>query len=203
MRFHRLSFFCSGFFDTLAEFIQARNAPLLPCPDVAETICLLASNAFCTLMFKTDPLPVEKIFKKWESCGMLKEYIRCTTIPQAADAFMFPPGILKVYEELSNNCTLLVKKKFKEGEPCGDVITAILTGKDGSRIKRMQVIHKLEEIASYAKILQPEECQLGYDGEGNKICRKCNKYGTSVEFQKSLMKCSRCKSVFYCSKVSH
>lgn len=138
----------------------------------------------------------DKVFKEWESCGWLKEYIRCSTIPQDGDNAHFPPGILKVYEHLNNNCFLLVKKKFKRGQPCGDVVSAIINGTDGSRIKRPRVMHKLHELANYADILQSK-------AQPSNICRNCNKFGNSEEFQKSLMKCSRCKTVFYCSKVRY
>lgn len=196
-----------GFFKVFAEFIQARKAPLLPCKDIADTICLMVGNTFVSLAMKegtsgpTFDNKVKKLMKEWESCGMLKEFIRCSTIPQDHDAFHFPPVIPKIYESLANNCTLLVRDKFKRGEPCGDVIHAIIHGKDGSKVKRKLVIQKLQGLASLADVFQPLESQVGHK-DGNKVCRNCNKFSMSEEFQNNLMKCSRCKTVYYCSKVS-
>eukprot|EP00956_Cyclotella_meneghiniana_P036389 scaffold125039_cov21-Cyclotella_meneghiniana.AAC.1 len=99
-----------GFFKAFAEFIQSRVAPLLPCQDVADTVCLTIGNSFVTLTSK-DGIPfndvkVRQIIGEWESIGMLKEFIRCSTFPQLGDQFHFPPAVLKIYESLSNtSCT--------------------------------------------------------------------------------------------------
>jgi len=99
-----------GFFKAFAEFIQSRVAPLLPCQDVADTVCLTIGNSFVTLTSK-DGIPfndvkVRQIIGEWESIGMLKEFIRCSTFPQLGDQFHLPPAVLKIYESLSNtSCT--------------------------------------------------------------------------------------------------
>ena len=102
-----------GFFKTFAKFIQSRVAPLLPCQDVADTVCLTIGNSFVSLTSKDgipfDDVKVRQIIGEWESIGMLKEFIRCSTFPQLGDQFHFPPAVLKIYESLSNTCTLLVR----------------------------------------------------------------------------------------------
>jgi hypothetical protein len=40
-------------------------------------------------------------------------------------------GVTKIYDELIK-CSVLIKKKFKTGESCGDVVSSILNGKDYS-----------------------------------------------------------------------
>ena len=84
---------------------------------------------------------------------MLVQYIRCSTVPQEFDS-NFPKSIDRFYNELYN-CAELIKKKFKKGEVCGDLVHDILKGKDGHKIKRPKVIKKLEVIASFAKMLGP------------------------------------------------
>ena len=191
--------FEKGFFKVLCDFIKARKAPLLPSADLAETVCLLTTNAFINLIFRPNPLTPEKVFKKLETCGMLEQYIRCSTIPQEYDSYEFHPGIIKFYEELIE-CQHFIRKRFKPGEPCGDAVEAILDGKDGCKKKRMQVIEKLEAIVSYADIMQIAESVPG-GSKPLKICRNCNKADTSSEYQESLMACSKCQNVHYCCKV--
>lgn len=60
-------------------------------------------------------------------------------------------------------------------------------------------MRKLELIASYTEMMQslPTGSTLN---KPLKICRYCNKADLSEEFQASLMRCSRCLTVFYCSK---
>ena len=196
--------FRKGFFQILNDFIEARKAPGLPCANVAGTICLLTSNALVSCMSnETTDWIAEKTLKKLESCGMLVQYIRCSTVPQEFDS-NFPKSIDRFYNELYN-CTELIKKKFKKGERCGDLVHAILKGKDGHKIKRPKVIKKLEVIASFAKMLEPftsvhNKHTTDVSKHVNKICRHCNKSDMSAEFQMSLMTCARCKEAFYCSR---
>jgi hypothetical protein len=193
--------FEKGFFKVLSDFVASRKAPLLPCADLADTICLICSNAVISAIFNTkNPWTSDKAFKKLESCGMLAQFIRCSTIPQQQpDAI----GVLKCYEELIK-CPALIKKKFKKGQPCGDVVGAILNGTDGHKTKREKIMKHLEIIASFADIMQPRKHVAGEDkmlGKALKICRNCNKSDRSAEFQLTLLKsCSRCQITFYCSK---
>lgn len=185
----------------LAEFVEAREAPLLPSQDIADTLCLITGNAYGTLRFRAeDPLPPEKIFKKFEACGLLAQYIRCSTIPQDEDAVAFPIRISKFYEDL-NNCPVFVKKRFQPSEPCGKVVVDILSGRDGSRVKRPEVMRRLEAIASYTSMLDSSSAARNRGS----ICRHCNKSELSImsQGQRSLMRCARCERVSYCSKVSN
>ena len=96
---------------------------------------------------------VEKAFKKLEACGMLAQYIRCSTAntPELIGNI----GVLKVYDELIK-CSALIKKKFAIGQPCGDVVHSILHGTDYSK-RNTDLIKKLKTIiVSYADIMQPK-----------------------------------------------
>lgn len=179
----------------LAEFIEAREAPLLPSEDVAETVCLITCNAYISLCYRdAEPWPPEKVFKKFEACGLLAQYIRCSTIPQDGDAIAFPVAVSKFYEDL-NSSQVFVKKRFSPSEPCGKVVADILSGSDGSRVKRPEVINRLKAIAAYTSMMHSEVAQ-----NNTAICRNCNNYDLS-QSQKSMMRCARCESVSYCSKV--
>jgi len=188
--------FDKGFFEVLADFVASRKAPLLPCVDIAASITMLVSNAVCSVVFDPDQKncgSVEKAFKKLEACGMLAQYIRCSTAntPELIGNI----GVLKVYDELIK-CSALVKKKFAIGQPCGDVVHSILHGTDYSK-RNTDLIKKLKTIISYADIMQPKTQQ---PNGGLRMCRYCNKSGHSQEFQKSLKQCSRCRMTYYCSK---
>jgi len=225
-----------GFYKVLADFIQARKAPCLPCPDIAETMCMLCANTIMSIYFSqeqsqsqssskqkqaskqsqsqsqssttsTSTWTMEKTFRKLESCGMLAQFIRCSTVPPSEEREDL--GLFKFYEELMH-CQVLIKKKFKKGQPCGDLIFNILNGKDGHkdpRTQRGKIMQYLTTIARLADIMQPGEQrqQQGDSTTGktilNKICRHCSKSGLTAEFQKSLMACSRCQQAYYCSKT--
>jgi len=189
--------FEKGFFKVLSEFVEARKAPLLPCADIADTITLLVGNAITSTLRVFDPIwNAEKTFKKLESCGMLAQFIRCSTVPQQHDAF----SVLRAFHELLQ-CPVLIKKIFKKGEPCSDVVCAILNGTDGSKTKRPIVIGKLKNLTSFVDIMQgSRENDENKKPFSIKMCRYCNKSELSDEFQLSLMACARCQNTFYCSK---
>lgn len=185
----------------MAEFVQSRVAPLLPSMDIAETLCLVVGNSFTSLATTNDG-ELKQVMEEWESCGLLREFIRCSTVPQDGDAFNFPKSVLNIYDSLLSKCPLLVRDKFKEGEPCGDAVRHVINGSDGSRLKRHRVMQKLKDLKSLSDMLQPQEDHLAYDGKGNKSCRNCSKFSETEAFQSSILKCSRCKVTYYCSKVS-
>jgi len=118
--------FEKGFFRVLAEFIASRKDPLLPCEDIADSVCLLCGNAFISIAYQGGVFNSEKVIKKFESSGMLAQFIRCSTISQQCDSAC----VVKFYEELMLS-SALIQKKFKKGEPCGDVVYSILNGRSG------------------------------------------------------------------------
>jgi hypothetical protein len=107
-------------------------------------------------------------------------------------------GVLKVYDELIK-CPALIKKKFRTGHPCGDVVSNILNGTDYSK-KNVAVIKKLKIVSSFADIMQPNNCEEGLLQKGLKLCRYCSKSGHNIDFQLSLKACGRCKNTYYCSR---
>lgn len=190
------------FFGVLSKLVASRKAPLMPCNDLAETIAKIVTNAMISVVFNKEIVSsVEAAFKKLESCGMLAQYIRCTMVPELIGDI----GVLKVYDELIG-CPALIKKKFADGQPCGDLVSDILSGEDCNsfRMKNVEVIKKLKTIASFADIMQaPKQKIYGKEhmqSHNLNICRYCSKTDYSEEFQNSLKACARCKSAHYCSK---
>ena len=192
------------FFTVLAAFIEAvQTSPstvALPSQDIAETVCLICSNARLTLFDPSNPTQwsSDKTFKKYESSGILVQFIRCSTVPQPREDI----GLIKTYEELLK-CHALLKKKFKKGERCGDVVHAILNRKDGHPVKRKRILTFLTSIAKWADIIQPKNEGNAANGTGvltNRICRHCNNSDMTASFQLKLMACAKCHQAFYCSK---
>jgi len=184
--------FEKNFFQVLSDFVVMRKITpsSLPCTDIAETIEILVSNTVMTCLYNfNNKWTAEKVFKKLDSCGMLEQFIRVTTVPQFYDAI----SVMKTYEELIK-CNSFIKKAFKKGAPCGDVVHAILDRKDGHEQQRKDIFKRLETIASYVELMQPQsETNL-------RICRYCNKLEMSEEGQNALMQCSRCRMAYYCSR---
>ncbi len=194
-----------GFFRVLAQLVEART-PLLPSALVCDMVCIFGSRAPVAI-----PQTPQKTLGELESCGFLAQYIRCSTVPYdpnvggsstAAAQLPLPPWIDKIYTELAK-CTLLLKKKFKRGKPCGDILFNILNGTDGylAGPKNEQLMTKLKAVAAYANILKKEPLLLGPNGTKSlHACYNCNKSNLSSNFQDNLKVCSRCHRAFYCSR---
>lgn len=179
--------FETDFFGTLAEFASVPRHTVSE--DPAETITMLVANAIISTLIHKEDLPTtSKAFERLESCGMLEQFIRLSVVSPTSS-----PGILKFYDLLIE-CRSLIRKKFTDDQPCGKVCKEILKKKNAQH----PVVTKLQSIMSFTSFIQKEvESELK---NGYKSCRKCNKMEHDVEFQKGLMKCSRCKSAFYCSR---
>mmetsp|Transcript_17429 Transcript_17429/g.26225 ORF Transcript_17429/g.26225 Transcript_17429/m.26225 type:complete len:555 (-) Transcript_17429:64-1728(-) len=177
------------FFGTLAMFA---SAPSTVAVDPAETITMIVANvAISTLVYKEELPSTAKVFAKLESCGMLEQFIRLSVVCP-----MSSPGVLKCYDQL-HACSSFIEKKFTDDQPCGKACKEIL---GRSSLNRHPVVGKLRMIASFTNWIEkradlPKEMRDGY-----RYCRKCNKMEHSPEFQRSLQKCSRCKSAWYCSR---
>ena len=126
----------SDLFQRLADMIRARKphtGRALPSQDVSETITLLVSNAYISCRMGFDnPWTTEKTLKKLEATGILAQHLRCATIPQQpattttpAEERLVAPGLFRMLDDLQA-CAPLLGKKFKPGQPCGDVVQAIL-----------------------------------------------------------------------------
>jgi hypothetical protein len=177
------------FFGVLTKFA---SAPSSVAADPAETITMIVANAVISTLVYTEELPsTAKAFAKLESCGMLEQFIRLSVVHPVCS-----PGVLKCYDDL-HACTSLIQKKFTEDQPCGKACKEIL---GRSSLQHHPVVGKLRKISSFTTWIEERaELPKGMK-DGYKHCRKCNKIEHSLEFQRALRKCSRCKSAWYCSR---
>lgn len=177
------------FFEALQKFA---SAPSSIAADPAETITMIVANAvISTLVFKEELPTTAKAFAKLESSGMLEQFIRLSVVNPVTS-----PGVLKCYDQL-NACTSLIQKKFTDDQPCGKACKEIL---GRSSLHLHPVVSELRKISSFTSFIEQRADLPKGMKDGYKHCRKCNKLEHSLEFQRGLQKCSRCKSAWYCSR---
>jgi hypothetical protein len=116
-----------------------------------------------------------------EKAGLLGQYIRCVPVDPECSANIV---------ECLQTCLQLVKKKLRSGTPMGDILDAVISGKDGPiNEKAKSGLTRLQSLALLSN--------CGDDVV--KVCRNCDK--TEIQMDGALlMKCKRCKVVYYCSK---
>jgi hypothetical protein len=88
-------------------------------------------------------------------------------------------------------CLQLVKKKLKSGTPTGDILDAVIAGEDGPINDKVKTdLAKLQSLARLSN---------GNNDHVKIVCRYCMNFEAQMDGAK-LMKCQRCKLVYYCSK---
>lgn len=215
--------FESDFFKILANLIAAVNAtdnpsdsdaPLLPCADIAESINFIVDNTRVTCQndaiiqsqnksssnSTSNNADRDAVWKKFESNGLLLQFIRCSTIPQTHKSH----GLHICYDDLIeclNHRSQQLKDKFERGKLCGELVYAMMWDVDGNKKRDEKV---LTHIRNIAKIL--DIAQLMKDEKTGTIlytCRYCNSRegATNSETdQSSLMACGQCLKAYYCSR---
>jgi phage FluMu protein Com len=121
-----------------------------------------------------------------EETGLLGQFIRC--VPVAPELFA---DVVKCLQ----TCVQLVKKKLKSGTPTGDILDAVIAGKDGPINDKVKA--ELAKIQTLARL-----SNNNYDNKSaiqKNRCRHCEKLETQLDGA-LLMKCTRCKVTYYCSK---
>jgi hypothetical protein len=90
-------------------------------------------------------------------------------------------------------CLQLVKKKLKSGTRTGDILDAVIAGKDGPiNEEAKSALIRLQTLARLSNTKDNETTEV-------KICRHCEKIETPMDSAK-LMKCQRCKEAYYCNR---
>jgi hypothetical protein len=165
--------------EAVAKFYASRKKNDKRSLSVAETILRIVDNVFVTL--KNDNFSDERVFGILEKTGLLGQFIRCVPVD--------PEGSAKIVASLQK-CLQLVKKKLKSGTPTGDILDAVAAGEDGPiNVKARSALGRLQSLAR----LSNNTCT------DLKICGHCERLETQMEGAK-LMKCQRCKVIYYCSK---
>jgi hypothetical protein len=151
---------------------------------VAEIIPMIVNNVIKILL--GEGLSTEKVFHAIEKTGLLGQYIRC--VPDVD-----PENSANILTCLQT-CSQLVKKKLKSGTPTGDILDAVIAGKDGPiNDKAKSGLARLQNLARLSNNNYVSECNV------IKACHHCEKFETQMGNAK-LMKCQRCKVTYYCSK---
>jgi hypothetical protein len=144
-----------------------------------QLILGLVNNALCIL--KQEGLSSEKALCTIEKTGLLGQFIRCVHSDPEYSAHIVT---------CLQTCLQLVKKKLKSGTPTGDILDAVIAGKDGPiNEKAKSGLSKLQNLA----LLSNYECGIV------KRCRNCEKTESQMD-NALLMKCQRCRIAYYCSK---
>jgi hypothetical protein len=106
--------------EAVVKFYASRKKNETPNTCVAQMIVTLVNNTLCDLI--EEGLSVEQALGTIEKMGLLGQFIRCVPVD--------PERSANVVKDLQK-CLQLVKKKLKSGTPTGDILDAVIAGKDG------------------------------------------------------------------------
>jgi hypothetical protein len=174
-------FVSDGGMEAVAKLYASREKNDRPCPVVAECIVHIATH-FLNVVLGQQLDSVEKSFGILERTGLLGQLIRCIPIDPEY------PHLAQIMEALQT-CLKLIKKKLKPGTPAGDILDAVIAGKDGPiNGKAKSYLVKLQSMARLAN----------EDDDRAKYCSHCGTRETQVD--DPLMKCKRCRMIYYCNK---
>jgi hypothetical protein len=169
--------------EAVAKFYASRKKNNTPSQSVAQFILLFVNN---TLRFlEQDGIFLEKSFVIMEKTGLLGQFIRCVAVDvESSD------DIVRALLQ----CVQVVKKKLKSGTPTGDILDAVIAGKDGPiNEKAKSSLAKLQSLA-----------RLSNDNYNNvrsvnlRMCRHCDK--SEILDGAKIMSCQRCKVAYYCNR---
>jgi hypothetical protein len=188
-------FLSDGGMEAVANFYASRKKNDTPCHRVAHLIIEMAKNAagvlanreFLTRNSDLDNCDIfEKGFGTLEKAGLLGQLIRC--VPVDTDNSLSITSSLQM-------CLQLVKTKLKSGTRTGDILDAVIAGKDGPISENAK--SALAQLQTLARL-----CNNNYiydtRWDAPKICSHCKETET-LDGAKH-MKCQRCKSAYYCSR---
>jgi hypothetical protein len=168
--------------EAVAKFYASRKKYDTPSHKVAQLIRGLVHNALCVL--KQEGINYEKGFGIIEKTGLLGQFIRCVPVDPEGSAFLLTS---------LQTCLQLVKKKLKSGTRTGDILDAVIAGKDGPiNEKAKSSLSRLQSLARLSNDNYDNTCT------NLKNCEHCTKMETLGGAK--LMKCQRCKVTYYCSK---
>ena len=196
------SAFKKKYFSAIASCIAVRKRTALLDPMVAEFVCWTIHMALLQIVRVSESWTPAKLFKKFDSCGVLVSFIRCSVQYPPEGQVGFGEAVLGVYDFLMKDKKTV--RKFQKGQPCGDAAYAILSGMDGHPMKSEKVVGYLKTLVKTALMLNDPANDIMFSKDENKktrrMCRYCNKAELNPEFQLSLKTCSRCKQAYYCTQ---
>jgi len=157
------------FLHVLGDFGAACAAPRMLSPGVAQSICWFCNN-FYSASLGDNKWTVREIFKKLERSGLLGQTIRCATVPPKDTSEK--SGYEEFFDVVLENC-IYICKSFQKGRKTGDMLSAVLDGRDGYTGERNPEIDcrltNLSRFCDYANPVDKTDCESA--------CRKCNTHG--------------------------
>jgi hypothetical protein len=173
-------FVSHGGMEAVAKFYASREKNDKPCPFIAERIVRLASN-FLDAVLEQQPDSIDKSYGTLEKTGLLGQFIRCIPVEPG-----YHDSQIMLFLQ---TCLKLVKKKLKSGTPTGDILDAVIAGKDGPiNEKAKSCLVKLQSMA-----------RLSNDVGDAKFCGHCGTMEKRVGGTK-LLQCKQCRRAYYCNK---
>jgi hypothetical protein len=168
--------------EAVAKFYASRKKNDAPDHKVAQSILFLVSIALMSL--SEEGAHLERGFSTIEKAGLLGQFIRLVPVDPESSADVVT---------LLQTCLELVKKKLKPGTPTGDILDAVIAGKDGPINEKAR--SSLVRLQSSARLSNNKDTWCV------KSCRHCQKIETrQVDTSAVLMKCQRCKIAYYCNR---
>mmetsp|Transcript_31207 Transcript_31207/g.75058 ORF Transcript_31207/g.75058 Transcript_31207/m.75058 type:complete len:385 (-) Transcript_31207:167-1321(-) len=123
----------------------------------------------------------ELVFQNFEASGVLEQVFRCIAISRSFEPYAV--DVMSPFlDELGTCSGEFLGKKFNKGQPCGDMLYAILD----------QGLTNFPEISIRLENIKDRVEQMG-------VCNNCGK--SEEELQKLFLMCSGCRSNVYCSEV--
>jgi hypothetical protein len=173
--------------EAVANFYASRKKNDTPNNCVAELVIKLVRYA--SYVLTQEGLSKEKVFGTIEKSGLLGQCIRCVPVYPERSASI-------AIVECLQTCLQLVKRKLKSGTPTGDILDAVIAGKDGPINEKAK--SGLVRLQSLARLSNAKD-DYGNKFTAIKMCHHCKKTETQMDGV-LLMKCKRCKLAYYCSK---
>jgi hypothetical protein len=171
--------------EAVAKFYASRKKYDTPSHKVAQLVLHLSLNSIWFL--RKEGLTDEKAFGIIEKAGLLGQFFRCVPVD---------PELSAVVLACAQTCLQLVKKKLKSGTPTGDILDAVIAGKDGPINEKAK--SSLARLQSLALLSNNSSIDYANEFTSIKICHHCEQNETLGGTK--LMKCKSCKAAYYCSK---
>jgi len=172
------------FFQALADFAKAykgRGCSRNHEPDF-KMIVPIVLVAFASSKKYSDTISsFELAVERLEASGVLEQVFRCIAISRSFEPYAV--DVMSPFlDELGTCSGEFLGKKFNKGQPCGDMLYAILD----------QGLTNFPEISIRLENIKDRVEQMG-------VCNNCGK--SEEELQKLFLMCSGCRSNVYCSEV--
>jgi hypothetical protein len=155
-------FLSNGGMEAVAKFCASRKKNDTPTDCVAELILVLVHSALTQEGHRID-----KAFGTIEKTGLLGQFIRCVPVN---------PELSANIVECLQTCLQLAKTKLKAGTPTGDILDAVIAGRDGPvNGKAKSDLVGLQRLARLSNDKYGSECNVV------KTCCYCKKLETQMD----------------------